>query len=243
MNTKSELAHRQSLFEKHVRKGSTRNCWEWLGATSRGAGTFGLGDLGVKSAHVAAWFLYRDPTYNVNLPNIFYHLCGNKGCVNPRHLVIIGAEGLVNPQEVLLFLADCYPGPRQHLMAAADSFSAAAHNDDSSTPLDQALLEPSPELSRKFERLVTWYSHQCDGEWEDLRGIDIRTYPAIGWAVNIHLIGTDLEDKDFTPFNLGSEGSPTGWLSCEVFANTFKAWTDINSLPQALEVFLTWAKQ
>ena len=243
MKTKSEIAHRQSLFEKHVRKGSTRDCWEWLGATSRGAGTFGLGDLGVKSAHVAAWFLYRDSSYNVNLPNIFYHLCGNKGCVNPRHLAIIGSKGLVNPQEVLLFLADSYPTQRRHLMAAAESFAGATHKDDSSPPLDPALLGSSPELSRKFERLVAWYSDQCDGEWEDLRGIEIRTYPAIGWTVKIDLIGTDLEDKAFTPFNHGSEGSPTGWLSCEVFANTFKAWTDINSLPQALEIFLTWAKQ
>ena len=121
----SEITYRRLLFEQKIRQGKVHECWEWTGAKStRGAGTFGLGDWGVRSANVAAWILYRDPAYNPDLPNVFHHLCGNKSCVNPRHLAVIGPDGLVNPQEVVRFLADRNPAARAHLLIAAENLSA-----------------------------------------------------------------------------------------------------------------------
>lgn len=118
----SEVAYRTLLFEQKVRKSRGKDCWEWIGAkTSRGAGTFGLGALGgVRSAHVAAWVLYRDPAYDPNLPYTFYHLCGNNGCVNPEHLLVMGAKGVANPQDVVSYLAQRHPPARSNLLAAKE---------------------------------------------------------------------------------------------------------------------------
>ena len=247
MNLQNEIFYRRFLFEQKVLKGAIRECWEWKGAkTSRGAGTFGLGDLGgVRSAHVAAWILYRDPSYNVDSQQTFYHLCGNKSCVNPRHLAIIGTGGLVNPKEVAQFLADGYPSVRTHLSNAADGLPTYAANGNPTTQPHRA--QPQPEQPEDagllFERLVAWYSDQVDGEWEQSKGVDISTYSAPGWAVKINLTGTELEDKPFNSIDDGTEGSPTGWLYCDVFSNTFRAWGDVNKLPLILRIFLGWTCQ
>ncbi len=247
MNLQNEISYRRSLFEQKVLKGAIRDCWEWNGAKSaRGAGTFGLGDLGgVKSAHVAAWLLYRDSSYNVDSEHTFYHLCGNKSCVNPRHLAIIGASGLVNPQEVVRFLADGYPSVRTHLANAADGLPTYTDNGNPTTQSHQEQLQPerSADANHLFKRLVAWYSDQVDGEWENGKGVDIATYSAPGWAVKINLTGTELEDRPFNSIDDGTEGAPTGWLYCDVFSNTFRAWGDVNKLPLILEIFLGWARQ
>jgi len=122
MNLQNEVAHRRSLFEQKVRISRGKDCWEWIGAKgARGAGTFGLGELGgVRSAHVAAWVLYRDPTYDPSLPYTFNHLCGNNGCVNPDHLLVMGSAGIANPQDVVAYLAHRHPPARSHLLAAIE---------------------------------------------------------------------------------------------------------------------------
>ena len=122
MNPENEVAHRRSLFERKIRKSRGKDCWEWIGAKgARGAGTFGLGALGgVRSAHVAAWVLYRDSAYNPDLPYTFYHLCGNNGCVNPEHLLVMGASGIANPQDVVAYLAQRHPPAKSHLLAAKE---------------------------------------------------------------------------------------------------------------------------
>ena len=121
MHFEDEHSYRLELFERRVRKGNEGACWEWLGAkSSRGAGTFGLGGLGgVRSAHVAAWILYRDPDYDPNQPNTFLHLCGRNDCVNPEHAAIMGPFGLANPKDVVLYIAGRHPSARQSLQQAA----------------------------------------------------------------------------------------------------------------------------
>ena len=128
MNLANEVSHRVSLFEPKVRKGAPGECWEWLGAqNSKGAGTFGLGNLGgVRSAHVAAWVLYRDPSYNPDGPYTFTHLCGRNGCVNPDHLGIIGPFGISNPQDVVRYIAQRYPQAKSALLQAVEQLPAFA---------------------------------------------------------------------------------------------------------------------
>ena len=122
MHIGDEHSYRTELFERRVKKGEPGECWQWLGAkTSRGAGTFGLGALGgVRSAHVAAWVLYRDPDYDADQPYTFTHLCGRNGCVNPDHIAILGPYGLANPKDVVLYVAQRHPAARAGLLSAAE---------------------------------------------------------------------------------------------------------------------------
>jgi hypothetical protein len=47
-------------------------------------------------------------------------------------------------------------------------------------------------------QLQTWYSHQCNGEWEHSSGVIIQSCDNPGWWVKINLIGTPLQTQPFT---------------------------------------------
>ncbi|WP_209980006.1 Imm53 family immunity protein [Paenibacillus eucommiae] len=57
-------------------------------------------------------------------------------------------------------------------------------------------------LSVCFPRFVgttpeKWYAENCDGDWEHCYGIRVSTIDNLGWAIDIQLEGTYLEDMDF----------------------------------------------
>lgn len=43
----------------------------------------------------------------------------------------------------------------------------------------------------------------CDGDWEHRFGVRIQTLDSPGWAVDIDLIGTELEDVAFDGVQIG----------------------------------------
>jgi hypothetical protein len=96
-------------------------------------------------------------------------------------------------------------------------------------------------------RLQTWYSHQCNGEWEHSSGIIIQSCDNPGWWIKINLIGTPLQTRAFAEiaegvdvqrFALGSH-----WLSCHTENGIWHGAGDATKLERILEIFLAWAEE
>ncbi|PSF30036.1 rhodanese-related sulfurtransferase [Aphanothece hegewaldii CCALA 016] len=84
-----------------------------------------------------------------------------------------------------------------------------------------------------------WYASNCDGEWEHGFGITINTLDNPGWSVTINLKDTNLEGKNFEPFQ--NEASEERWIYCSVEENKFRGAGDETKLEEILKVFLDWA--
>ncbi len=86
--------------------------------------------------------------------------------------------------------------------------------------------------------LMDWYCGNCDGEWEHCAGISIRTLKNPGWLVNIDLVDTEQENKQFDSifFNNGE----SDWMYCTVEQKIFKGRGDPDKLIKILEIFKNW---
>lgn len=94
-------------------------------------------------------------------------------------------------------------------------------------------------------RLQQWYASQCDGDWEHRYGIQIETLDNPGWLVMVHLHGTQLLNRPFTPLEegTGNEGHPElpRWISCFVRDGIWHGAGDESQLERMLVVFVDWA--
>lgn len=88
-------------------------------------------------------------------------------------------------------------------------------------------------------RLASWYSSQCDGDWEHSYGIRIDTLDNPGWAVDISLNDTELEDKNYEPIKI--ERSKQDWVHCFVRDKRFTVRCGPLNLEEGLNYFLSWA--
>jgi hypothetical protein len=96
-------------------------------------------------------------------------------------------------------------------------------------------------------RLQTWYSHQCDGEWEHSSGITIQSCDNPGWWVKIDLMGTPLQTLAFTETAEGVDAHRIAlgprWLSCHTENGIWHGAGDETKLERILETFLAWAEE
>jgi len=92
-----------------------------------------------------------------------------------------------------------------------------------------------------FNRLCSWYSAQCDGDWEHTYGIKLETLDNPGWTLEIDLSDTELEEKPFASVHRGDSEEDVSWLHCEVVRGKFEASGGAPDLPEILEAFLQWA--
>ncbi|ULO09522.1 immunity 53 family protein [Paenibacillus sp. 19GGS1-52] len=76
--------------------------------------------------------------------------------------------------------------------------------------------------------LENWYLENCDGDREHGYGIKIETLDNPGWAVDIHLDGTWLEDKMFQIIKI--DRTEMDWVYCSVSDNIFKGNGGPNNL-------------
>jgi len=90
-----------------------------------------------------------------------------------------------------------------------------------------------------LEWLQSWYTSQCDGDWEHQQGITIATLDNPGWSVEISLEGTVLADR----LSIAGEQhfSEDNWLVYEIKDLKFQGFCGPRNLSQLLDVFRTAA--
>lgn len=91
-----------------------------------------------------------------------------------------------------------------------------------------------------FKWLESWYFSQCDGDWEHEYGVKITTTETQGWCVNIDLLGTELEGKNFENVNIKID--ETNWIKCMVKNNKFEGFGGKVNLLEVLHLFRAWAE-
>jgi hypothetical protein len=94
--------------------------------------------------------------------------------------------------------------------------------------------------------LTQWYAAQCDGEWEHVRGITIRSCDNPGWWVEIDLLGTALSERRFEASSEGvdEEGHPTAesWARFYVQNGVWHGAGDASRLEEIITRFVRWAQ-
>jgi hypothetical protein len=98
-----------------------------------------------------------------------------------------------------------------------------------------------------LNEIQEWYYSQCNGDWEHSYGVKISNLDNPGWAVNIDLCETELEDIDFPQYSYGleehAESSGDDWLLCRRIGNSFEGRGGPYKLTEILDTFLKWAHE
>lgn len=88
--------------------------------------------------------------------------------------------------------------------------------------------------------IESWYSNQCDGDWEHIFGIKIENIDNPGWKISIPLERTSCEEKFFHELKVNR--SETNWLHCLKQDNKFIGYGGIRNLNEIISIFLEWQK-
>lgn len=88
--------------------------------------------------------------------------------------------------------------------------------------------------------LQEWYKQNCDGDWEHMYGVKIYNVDNPGWAVDIELSGTKLENKEFEKIKY--DYGDNDWLICLVKEGIFQGNGDSEKLLKILTIFKNWAE-
>jgi hypothetical protein len=109
-------------------------------------------------------------------------------------------------------------------------------SDEETFPLDaNSTIEPLLWMQR-------WYAGQCDGKWEDERGVRISTFDLPGWRLEIDLAGTEMEHVPFAKREYQPGDDLNSW-TCEVADQKFKAECSADNLITVIGVFRSWVER
>jgi hypothetical protein len=87
-----------------------------------------------------------------------------------------------------------------------------------------------------LSKIQNWFTKQCNGDWEHEYGLNISTLDNPGWAVNINLIETNLEEIEISTVDI--KRNENDWIYCEVKNEMFFGYGGSGNLTEILEVFL-----
>ncbi|MGW5284370.1 immunity 53 family protein [Streptomyces collinus] len=92
-----------------------------------------------------------------------------------------------------------------------------------------------------LEWLQSWYSSQCDGDWEHEWGVKVETTDNPGWFVKINLEETALADREH-PRHQVTRGEHD-WVMAWTSEQTFHVACGPGNLAEALSLFRIWASE
>ena len=97
-------------------------------------------------------------------------------------------------------------------------------------------------MENPLDWLQHWYKSQCDGDWEHVHGIRIKTVDNPGRYVLINIEETECEGKPFSPikYNLQNE---IDWYYCILRDNNFVAGCSRDHLTKVLQIFREWVEK
>jgi hypothetical protein len=100
-------------------------------------------------------------------------------------------------------------------------------------------------MDESLRSLQDWFARQCDGDWEHGCGVEITTLDNPGWRVEIDLVGTDLETRNFQsimePGEAAAFEASDRWLQCWVEDGRWQGAGDETKLALIVRTFLDWA--
>lgn len=88
--------------------------------------------------------------------------------------------------------------------------------------------------------LMSWYKSNCDGDWEHMFGVKIFTVDNPGWWLDIDLIDTSLEGKEFEAIE--ENNGDDDWFFCLIKDNVFRSSGDPDKLEKIIEIFRSWVE-
>jgi hypothetical protein len=96
-----------------------------------------------------------------------------------------------------------------------------------------------------LEWLEEWYRDQCDGDWENSRGMRLEplraeTAEPHGWRLTIDLAGTSAVNALPKELRLDSRGGE--WIACSIGGNRFEGSGDPRKLEKIIGVFRQWVE-
>jgi hypothetical protein len=92
-----------------------------------------------------------------------------------------------------------------------------------------------------LQKLTSWFSAQCNGEWEHTYGIKIATLDNPGWELRIDLTETALVDQPFEAIQ--RDRSEKDWVRCRLEGTTFAGYGGVSNLDELINIFLDWVNQ
>jgi hypothetical protein len=103
-----------------------------------------------------------------------------------------------------------------------------------------------------LEWLQQWYAVQCNGDWEQDRGVTIDSLDNPGWWLKVDLAGTPYEARATDALlhrsgepptaERGSVGGPD-WMECRIKDRQFHAAGDPRKLRALVRAFREWVTQ
>jgi hypothetical protein len=103
------------------------------------------------------------------------------------------------------------------------------------------LLKESKIMSNELEWLQNYFLECCIGGWGNKHSISISTIANPGWAVEITLEDTNLEDYSFNELEI--ERNNDDWLICWVKEKKFHGRGGVQNLGEIISTFRDWVEE
>jgi hypothetical protein len=86
--------------------------------------------------------------------------------------------------------------------------------------------------------LESWYSAQCNSDWEHAYGVKINTLDNPGWSLIIDLRATSAESRSLSRSKI--ERTDDDWIHYWVENCQFNAYCGAGNLGETIEIFVRW---